>query len=100
MKKASILHQPDGVGSKRYHVKENQEKDKIESKPDKNGKRGEVEKSQKQLQSIKEEILKKTQKEGPEMQSHSSFIQERKEQGLFLQFCKRYKKGGKAANIA
>nr|GEV26424.1 hypothetical protein [Tanacetum cinerariifolium] len=31
-------------------VKENQEKDKIESKPDKNGKRGEAGKSQKQLQ--------------------------------------------------
>nr|GFA83061.1 hypothetical protein [Tanacetum cinerariifolium] len=31
-------------------VKENQEKDKIGSKPDKNGKRGEAEKSQKQLQ--------------------------------------------------
>nr|GFA50166.1 hybrid signal transduction histidine kinase M [Tanacetum cinerariifolium] len=32
------------------HVKGNQENDKIRSKPDKNGKRGEAEKSQKQLQ--------------------------------------------------
>nr|GEZ92144.1 hypothetical protein [Tanacetum cinerariifolium] len=31
-------------------VKENQEKDKIESKPDKNGKRGKAKKSLKQLQ--------------------------------------------------
>nr|GEX93762.1 hypothetical protein [Tanacetum cinerariifolium] len=45
-----------------------QEKDKIRSKPDKNEKRGEAGKSQKQLQSIKQEKLKKTQKEGPEMQ--------------------------------
>nr|GEW93955.1 integrase, catalytic region, zinc finger, CCHC-type, peptidase aspartic, catalytic [Tanacetum cinerariifolium] len=36
-------------------VKENQEKDKIGSKPDKNGKRGEARKSQKQSQSIKQE---------------------------------------------
>nr|GEW79795.1 reverse transcriptase domain-containing protein [Tanacetum cinerariifolium] len=35
-------------------VKEYQKKDKIRSKPDKNGKRGEAEKSQKQLQSVKE----------------------------------------------
>nr|GEX47316.1 hypothetical protein [Tanacetum cinerariifolium] len=49
------------TGSK---VKEYQEKDKIISKPDKNGKRGEARKSQKQLQWIKEEKLKKTEKEG------------------------------------
>nr|GFA66066.1 hypothetical protein [Tanacetum cinerariifolium] len=40
-------------------VKENQEKDKIRSKPDKKEKRGEAGKSQKQLQRIKEEKLKK-----------------------------------------
>nr|GEV24257.1 hypothetical protein [Tanacetum cinerariifolium] len=57
-------------------VKENQKKDKIQSKPDKKGKRGEAEKSQKQLQWIKQGKLKKTQKEGPEMQSPTSFIQE------------------------
>nr|GFB59195.1 hypothetical protein [Tanacetum cinerariifolium] len=44
-------------------VKENQEKDKIGSKPDKNGNRVEAEKSLKQLQWIKEEKPKKTQKE-------------------------------------
>nr|GEY52236.1 hypothetical protein [Tanacetum cinerariifolium] len=59
-------------------VKENQEKDKIESKPDKNGKRGEAGKSQKQLQSIKKEKLKKIQKEGPKVQSLTSFISERR----------------------
>nr|GEZ72231.1 hypothetical protein [Tanacetum cinerariifolium] len=66
-------------------VKENQEKDKIGSKPDKNGKRGEAGKSQKQLQLIEEEKLKKTQKEGPKMQTHAKSIQalkkERKEEG-------------------
>nr|GEZ62319.1 hypothetical protein [Tanacetum cinerariifolium] len=45
-------------------VKENQEKDKIESKLDKKGKRGEARKSQKQLQLKEEEKLKKTKKNG------------------------------------
>nr|GEU53308.1 hypothetical protein [Tanacetum cinerariifolium] len=44
-------------------VKENQEKDKIRSKPDKNGKRGEAEKSLKHLQLKEEEKPKKTKKE-------------------------------------
>nr|GEU81986.1 zinc finger BED domain-containing protein RICESLEEPER 3 [Tanacetum cinerariifolium] len=52
-------------------VKEYQEKDKIGSKPDKNEKRGEARKIQKQLQWIKEEKLNKTEKEGPEMQTHA-----------------------------
>nr|GEX05821.1 hypothetical protein [Tanacetum cinerariifolium] len=44
-------------------LKKDQEKDKIGSKPDKNGKRGEAGKCQKQLQWIKEEKPSKTQKE-------------------------------------
>nr|GEY72807.1 UBN2 domain-containing protein [Tanacetum cinerariifolium] len=44
-------------------VKENQEKDKIGSKPDKNGKRGKAGKSLKQLQLKEEEKPKKTKKE-------------------------------------
>nr|GFA19809.1 hypothetical protein [Tanacetum cinerariifolium] len=44
-------------------VKEKQENDKIGSKSDKNGKRGEAEKSLKQLQLKEEEKPKKTQKE-------------------------------------
>nr|GEY92414.1 hypothetical protein [Tanacetum cinerariifolium] len=52
-------------------VKENPKKDKIRSKPDKNGKRGEAEKSQKQLQWIEQGKLKKMQKEGPKMQTHT-----------------------------
>nr|GEV65318.1 reverse transcriptase domain-containing protein [Tanacetum cinerariifolium] len=60
-------------------VKENQEKDKLGSKPDKNEKRGEAEKSQKQLQWIEEEKLKKAEKEGLEMQTHSSFKRRKEE---------------------
>nr|GEW80042.1 hypothetical protein [Tanacetum cinerariifolium] len=60
--------------------------DKIGSKPDKNGKRGEAGKSQKQLQWIKQEKLKKTQKEGQEMHNPTKFIRRKKEQGLDLQF--------------
>nr|GEU52951.1 peptidase C48, SUMO/sentrin/Ubl1 [Tanacetum cinerariifolium] len=48
-------------------VKEYQEKDKIGSKPNKNGKRGEAGKSQKQLQGREQEKLKKMQKEGLEI---------------------------------
>nr|GEV64932.1 putative reverse transcriptase domain-containing protein [Tanacetum cinerariifolium] len=51
-------------------VKEYQKKDKIRSKPDKNEKRGEAGKIQKQLQSIKEVKLKKTQKEGQNLQNY------------------------------
>nr|GFA78627.1 hypothetical protein [Tanacetum cinerariifolium] len=52
-------------------VKEYQEKDKIGSKPDKNGKRDEAEKSLKQLQWTKEEKPKKTQKEWSKTQTRS-----------------------------
>nr|GEW40888.1 ribonuclease H-like domain-containing protein [Tanacetum cinerariifolium] len=74
-------------------------KDKIGSKPDENGKRGEAGKSQKQLQWIKEEKLKKTQKERPNLQSPTKFIRRKKEQGLLLQFCERYKRGIKSATF-
>nr|GEW68698.1 hypothetical protein [Tanacetum cinerariifolium] len=59
-------------------VKNKREKDKIETKPDKNGKRGEAGKSQKQSQSIKQEKLKKMQVEGPKMQIPTSCIKRRK----------------------
>nr|GEY38752.1 hypothetical protein [Tanacetum cinerariifolium] len=65
-------------------VKENQEKDKIGSKPDKNEKRGEAQKSQKQSQSREKEKLKKIQVEGPESANHTKFISERERKGLFL----------------
>nr|GEW31475.1 retrovirus-related Pol polyprotein from transposon TNT 1-94 [Tanacetum cinerariifolium] len=58
-------------------VKENQEKDKIGSKPDKNEKRDEAEKSLKQLQWIKEEKPKKMQKEWSKTHTrfkHEAFI--------------------------
>nr|GFA53399.1 hypothetical protein [Tanacetum cinerariifolium] len=56
-------------------VKENQEKDKIRSKPDKNRKRVEAEKSLEQLQWVEEEKLSKTQKEWPKTQTRSKAIQ-------------------------
>nr|GEU44374.1 hypothetical protein [Tanacetum cinerariifolium] len=56
-------------------VKENQEKDKIGSKLDKNGKRIEAGKSLKQLQWVEKEKLSKTQKEWPKMQIQSKAIQ-------------------------
>nr|GEU69206.1 putative reverse transcriptase domain-containing protein [Tanacetum cinerariifolium] len=59
----------------RLFVKENLKKDIIESKPDKNKKRGEAGKSQKQLQWIEEEKLKKTQKEWPKMQTNAKYTQ-------------------------
>nr|GEZ84934.1 hypothetical protein [Tanacetum cinerariifolium] len=66
-------------------VKENQEKDKIGSKPDKNGKRGEAGKSLKQLQLKKEEKPKKTKKEWPKthtrIKNYSRLKKRRKERG-------------------
>nr|GEX33387.1 putative ribonuclease H-like domain-containing protein [Tanacetum cinerariifolium] len=66
-------------------VKEKQEKDKIGSKPDKNGKRVEARKSLKQLHWVEEEKLNKTQKEWPETQTQSKAIsvlkERRKERG-------------------
>nr|GEX60162.1 retrovirus-related Pol polyprotein from transposon TNT 1-94 [Tanacetum cinerariifolium] len=65
-----------------HQVKENQEKDKIESKQDKNGKRGEAEKSLKQLQLKEEEKPKKTKKEWPKthtrIKSYASLKKEEK----------------------
>nr|GEX84180.1 serine/threonine/dual specificity protein kinase, catalytic domain-containing protein [Tanacetum cinerariifolium] len=76
----------------RYMVKEYKEKDKIGSKPDKNRKRGEAGKSQEQSQSIKEEKLNKTQKEGPKMQTQLKSIKvlkkKEKKEGLNCIFLK------------
>nr|GEY03392.1 hypothetical protein [Tanacetum cinerariifolium] len=60
-------------------VKENQENDKIRSKPDKNEKRVEAGKILKQLQWVEEEKLCKTQKEWPKTQMQSKAIQVFKE---------------------
>nr|GEX00120.1 nucleotide-binding, alpha-beta plait [Tanacetum cinerariifolium] len=54
-------------------VKENQEKDKIGSKPDKNRKRGEAGKSLNQLQLEEEEKPKKTKKEWPKTHTQAEF---------------------------
>nr|GFA18030.1 hypothetical protein [Tanacetum cinerariifolium] len=55
-------------------VKDKQENDKIKTKSDKNGKRGEAGKSQKQLHSREQEKLKKIQKEGPKMQTPTKLL--------------------------
>nr|GEX00652.1 hypothetical protein [Tanacetum cinerariifolium] len=55
-------------------VKNKREKDKIRTKPDKNGKRGKAGKSQEQSQSVEQEKLNKTQKEGPKMHTQSKRI--------------------------
>nr|GEZ92338.1 reverse transcriptase domain-containing protein [Tanacetum cinerariifolium] len=69
-----------------FNVKNKREKDKIRTKPDKNGKRGEARESQKQSQLRKQEKLKKAQKEGPKMQTPSKLIKRKKEQGLEMHF--------------
>nr|GEW76690.1 hypothetical protein [Tanacetum cinerariifolium] len=61
-------------------VKEYQKKDKIGSKPNKNGKRGEARKSLKQLQWIEQEKPSKTQKEWPKTQTRSKVIQSLKKE--------------------
>nr|GEV62583.1 hypothetical protein [Tanacetum cinerariifolium] len=86
------------------NVKENQEKDKIGSKPDKNEKRGEAGKSLKQLQWVEEEKLSKTQKEWPKTQTLSKTIQifkeRRKEKGPEVQLIERSKKGIKTTQCS
>nr|GEY39897.1 hypothetical protein [Tanacetum cinerariifolium] len=66
-------------------VKDYQEKDKIGSKPDKNGKRGEAGKSQKQLQSREQEKLKKMQVEGPKVQTPTKLLKKEERKGLKMQ---------------
>nr|GEZ61262.1 hypothetical protein [Tanacetum cinerariifolium] len=67
------------------NVKENQEKDKIGSKLDKNRKCGKAEKSLKQLQLKEEEKLKKTKKEWQKthtrIKSYATLKKRRKEKG-------------------
>nr|GEZ85764.1 hypothetical protein [Tanacetum cinerariifolium] len=79
--KSELDHQMQNASFRK--VKENSKKDKVGSKPDKNEKRGEAGKSQKQLQWIEKEIQKKTQKEGPKMQSLPKFIKERRKRDSF-----------------
>nr|GEX59727.1 zinc finger, CCHC-type [Tanacetum cinerariifolium] len=71
----SMIHEliMNGVVSIEF-VKENQEKDKIGSKPDKNGKRGEAKKSLKQFQLKEEEKPKKTKKEWPKTHTLGSLM--------------------------
>nr|GEZ96216.1 hypothetical protein [Tanacetum cinerariifolium] len=84
-------------------VKENQEKDKIGSKPDKNGKRGEAGKSLKQLQLKEEEKPKETKKEWPKthtrIKSYSSLKKRRKEKGHMCNFKKVQPHGLKLTTI-
>nr|GEX36850.1 hypothetical protein [Tanacetum cinerariifolium] len=63
-------------------LKKRQNQIKIRQK----GKRGEAEKSQKQLHWIEEEKLNKTQKEGPEMQIIQALFKKFQVQGLKVQF--------------
>nr|GEY63889.1 retrovirus-related Pol polyprotein from transposon TNT 1-94 [Tanacetum cinerariifolium] len=67
-----VTSDPLALIAEKTNVKENQEKDKIGSKPNKNGKRVEARKSLKQLQWIKEEKPKKTQKEWSKTHTHCS----------------------------
>nr|GFA71371.1 hypothetical protein [Tanacetum cinerariifolium] len=56
-------------------LKETKKRTKLDQNRTKKGKRGKAGKSLKQLQSVEEEKLKKTQKEGPKMQSHAKSTQ-------------------------
>nr|GFA72099.1 hypothetical protein [Tanacetum cinerariifolium] len=92
------LNQEKAIPSN-FKVKENQEKDKIGSKPDKNGKRVEARKSLKQLQLKEEEKTKKTKKEWPKthtrIKSYASLKKRRKEKGHFCIYKKVQTQGPK-----
>nr|GEV05829.1 hypothetical protein [Tanacetum cinerariifolium] len=82
---------PDFVS---FMVKDKQEKDKIGSKPDKNGKRGEAGKSQKQLQSREQEKLKKMQVEGPKFQTPTKLYYKERKKGAENAIISKYKERG------
>nr|GEY26598.1 hypothetical protein [Tanacetum cinerariifolium] len=71
-------------------VKDKQEKDEIGSKPDKNRRRGEAGRSQKQLQWIKKEKLKKMQKEGPKMHSTTKLLMKEEKKGTRNEITSKY----------
>nr|GFC53011.1 hypothetical protein [Tanacetum cinerariifolium] len=79
-------------------VKDKQEKDKIGSKQDKNGKRGEAGKSQKQLQSREQEKLKKIQVEGPKVQTPTKLLKKEERKGLKMQLHQSTTTRAKTAN--
>nr|GEV28160.1 retrovirus-related Pol polyprotein from transposon TNT 1-94 [Tanacetum cinerariifolium] len=78
-------------------VKDKQKKDKIGTKPDKNGKRGEAGKSQKQLQSRKKEKLKKMQVEEPKCKILQALLMKGEKKGLNLQLLQSIKRRGNSA---
>nr|GEV63334.1 hypothetical protein [Tanacetum cinerariifolium] len=83
-----------------FLLKEYQEKDKIKSKPDENGKRGEAWKTQKQSQSRKKEKTKKIQVKGPKMQIHTKLNAKKKRKGLKLKFNQRSSTWGYFATLS
>nr|GEZ66346.1 reverse transcriptase domain-containing protein [Tanacetum cinerariifolium] len=80
-------------------VKEYSRKDKIGSKPDKNGKRGEARKCQKQSQSIKQEKLKKIQFERPKMQKSTKLYYKKKRKGTDFVIHSKIKERGCSATL-
>nr|GEZ56308.1 reverse transcriptase domain-containing protein [Tanacetum cinerariifolium] len=78
-------------------VKNKREKDKIETKSDKKGKRGEAQKSQEQSQWLKREKPNKTKKEWPKTQTRSRIIQslkkKRKDKGQICNLLKDTREG-------
>nr|GEV06229.1 hypothetical protein [Tanacetum cinerariifolium] len=80
-------------------VKGNQEKDKIRSKPNKNGKRGEARQCQNQSQSRKQEKRTKYKFKGPKDTNPRSCIIKDQREGLELQFTEGTKTRAKTAII-
>nr|GEW97837.1 putative ribonuclease H-like domain-containing protein [Tanacetum cinerariifolium] len=102
MDKDDVVALMDDKKDEEAKVKENQEKDKIGSKPDKNGKRVEAGKSLKQMQLKEEEKPKKTQKEWSKThtrsKSYSNFKRMEKEKDHFCNYLKVSKTRAKADN--
>nr|GEX14234.1 hypothetical protein [Tanacetum cinerariifolium] len=79
-------------------VKENQEKDKIGSKPEKTGSVAKPGKVKSQLQSREKEKLKKMQVKGPKMQTPTKLLKKEERKGLNLQFNEIRKRGARSIN--
>nr|GEV84245.1 hypothetical protein [Tanacetum cinerariifolium] len=81
-------------------VKENKEKDKIRTKPDKNGKRGKARQCRRPITVEKEEKEKKYNFKGQNMQIQEVYLIHVKRQGQNVPFCQSYTTGADSAKVS
>nr|GFA55001.1 ribonuclease H-like domain-containing protein [Tanacetum cinerariifolium] len=81
-------------------VKENKEKDKMGTKPNKKGKRGKARQCRRPITVEKEEKEKKYKFKGQNMQIQEVYLIQVKRQGLNVPFCQSYTTGADSAKVS